>query len=549
MRPALLTLTLFFPGLVLAQTDISRFVAVTNAPGRVHLVWTNPAASSGFVVIRRADSPPTWSPSSPMPAPAVGAEVERGTFVIASVGSRYNLTPGDTGDFIDTGAVGRGLQAATRYYYKVYNTQQVPGTTTYQFSSGNVPTAHGVSVWPLDSQSAPLQWCYAVGLPHFARPVVQPGVRAMTIGQLGQLTSSAVVDGSETWRPLPLQAGQGGSSVQARPVYATVFAGAAGSPQVFTGDQAGFAYRIDASSGAEAWRRDSDQLFGVPAAPQTVPMPIAASPSAQFTGVTGSTIAQDLLFFGSRTGGTDNAVAALRGDGTRHWLYRPTGLADVLGEMMVDYANNRLWIPTTASTKSLRIVSTVTGAATSGPVGLPASPGMGPITRGIVVGDSIPDPAGGPADRLVLVASQTGVWAFRRSTMAYLWHVPLPAAPTAHVLPLQGGFIVGFGTGTGTLRRYRWTQDDPTVSPYQQGSDLVVPGTPSVLRPAAGTLVFSAGNTLYQVDGTLTVKGRYAPPSSGSLTAPQEDGTSRLVFGTADGRVCAVSLPLPAPAP
>jgi hypothetical protein len=540
MKASFLTALLCVPTVALAQADVTSFVGLVNAPTQVRLTWTNPSASTGFVIIRRAGTPPSWVPANPSSAPAVGAEVELGTFVIASVNTAgISTTPNATSGFVDSTTYGGALQAGTRYYYKIFNTQRQGNSTNYKYSSGIVPTSQGISIWPLGSTSAPLQWCSSVGLPNFARPVVQPGTRVMTIGQWGHLTSNATSNGAETWRPVPLQSANNGGSVQARPIYTTNFSGSGGTPIVVTGDQAGFAYRINASTGAEVWRRSSDQLFGTALSPVLTPMPIQSSPVMQFQGLGPNPIAQDLVFFASRTGGADNAVAAVRNDGTRHWLFRPAGLGDIVGEMFVDYANNRLWIPTTASADSLRVVSSATGAATAGPTGVPGA--IGPISHGVILGDFTTET---PQDRVVLVAAQSGVWAFRRSNMAYLWHVALASAPTSHVLALQGGFIVSYGN---TIQRFRWTGGDPLVAPLA-GETVVVNGAPTALRAYNNAFHFTAGNTLYTVDAQFAISGQYTLPASGPVSGLETDASSnRLFVGTTDGRVCGVSLPLPLP--
>ena len=532
---ALLAMTVA-PAAALAQEDVSSFVAVVNQAGRVELTWTNPANLQGVVIVRRLGTAPTYVPGGRNAAPPpYGHTPESGTVVVAPVGTPgVALTAHGAGSFIDNGAVGPALVQGARYHYRIHTARRRGNSNNYDYSPGIVPTAQGLSVWPLGASSAPLQWCYSVGMPNFARPVVQSGVRAMTVGNLGALTSNRVSDGVETWRPLPL-----GGLVQARPVYSTLFAGAGGQPHIFTGDQAGSVYRINATTRTEVWRRNSQQVFNVPAGTM---MPIQASPVAQFAGVSGATAPQDLVFFGTRTGGTNNRVAALRNDGNTVWLYPAAGaLGDITGEMYVDYANNRLWIPTTSATSPLHVVSSINGAQVAGPTGMPSA--IGPVARGIVQGDVVRDANGTVVDTMVLVPANSGIWAFRRDTLQYLWHVPLPSAPTAHVLPIQGGFVVGFGT---TVRRYRFPTGDSAQTPVQMGPDVTLNGSPSSLRLVGSQFVFTAGNTLYQVDGFMTIQGQFTMPGDGALSPPQEDGPSRVVVGTADGRVCAVSLPLPA---
>lgn len=543
--PSVALLLLLTPVAASAQVDeVRNFTAVVNQAGRVELTWTNPQRSDGFVIVRRSATPPAYIPHNRQgtPPPIGQVKEESGTFVIATVTTAgIPTTPNAKSGFIDTLAQGPTPSPGTVFHYKIFNARARPRGNGYDFSPGSVPTVNGIAVRPLGRTRDALRWCASVGLSNFARPVVQPGVRAMTIGNLGALISHRSSDGVETWRPFQLA-----DAVQARPIYSTLFQGSGGTPHIFTGDQKGNAYRINASTGQEVWRRTSFQVFGSPAGDD---MPIQASPVAQFAGVNGSTAPVDLVFYGSRTGAMNNRVVALRNDGIRHWAYAGPagiGLADVTGEMLVDYANNRLWIPTTSANGSLHIVTSLSGARLPGPVTLPAGSEPGPIRHGIVLGDVVRDENGSVVDTMVLVAADDGIWGFRRNTMAYLWHVPLPSRPNAHVLPLQGGFIVAFGN---TVRRYRFPAGASAQTPVQMGNDVTVAGQVSAMRLVGSHFVFSAGNTLYEVDGYMTIQGQYTLPSTGTISAPQEDGPSLVVVGTQDGRLCAVALPLPRFAP
>ncbi len=518
------------PAAAFAQTvDVTDFVGIADQNGRIELRWTNASLTNGIIIARRAGGVVTWAPPAGPERPVdvnatVGSQPVAGTWVIADVTS-VTVMPDAVSTFIDTGAVGGPLVAGTRYHYRIFNTTQVGNSANYRFSGGNVPTHQGIAVWAINPDASMLKWCYSVGLPNLVRPVVS-GTGVRTVGQLGKITGNAASNAAELFRPLPLR-----GPAQARPVTSNAFDGPGGPELMFVGDQAGFAHRFNATTGVKDWERDSNALFG-----STTAMPIQASAVAQLQ-VPG--VGSDMVFFASRTGSTNNAVSGMRTNGTRAWLYRPSGLADVVSEMMVDTANNRLWIPTNATTDSLRIISTSTGALIGGPEGMPTSPALGPITGGIVLGDYYRDASGNPVDRVVLVAAHNGIWAFARNSRQYLWHLPLASPPNGHVLPVLRGFYVPFGN---SLRRYRWNETDESATPHALYGDVTVSAPTSTARIAQGHVVFSAGNTVYAVGPNQNIVTSYTVPVTGIISPIQEDptGTSGY-FGTMDGRVCKVT--------
>ncbi len=130
---------------------------------------------------------------------------------------------------------------------------------------------------------------------------------------------------------------------------------------VIGGDQGANVYALDATSGAQNWKVT---LAGANAVQAAAAVQMWAWSNAAFQ----SAYSGDVVFVATRNGSpTNNTVSALRAtDGTVLWTYNPGAMDYVVGEPLVDYGRNRIYVASragaTGTQSSLWVINSLTGA-------------------------------------------------------------------------------------------------------------------------------------------------------------------------------------------
>jgi hypothetical protein len=232
--------TLVPPGFV---PEVQEVTALAG-PGQVTLNWTPPAEYDGVLVVRSTGAPPDRSPE-PGRWYNVGQSLGNATVIYMDERS------------VASSLVDSGLTNGTPYHYRIFNHD-----TLYQYAAGNAPTSQGIKAVPTARGPGEPLWCYSVGTPALLQPITEVGVGIFSGNNGGTLTanltntSNPLVDGAERWRPVRLQ-----GAVQSR--FPLVPLHGLSGQYLFTGDQAGYTYGINADTGQILWRGLDGQSLGV----------------------------------------------------------------------------------------------------------------------------------------------------------------------------------------------------------------------------------------------------------------------------------------------
>ena len=507
-----------------AEGDVTLFVSravpdvssagVTSGVNRNTLTWNNPVDHNGVLILRSVGAPPDS-------LPVMGTRYEAG-MTLGNAQVAYADADSFTSSVTDT-----GLTNGTRYFYKIYNHDEF-----FVYSPGNQPTSAGVLSVPTSRVSPDPLWCYSFGLPTSLQPVTQLGSTVFTASNAGAVTASTIstntaLDGQERWRPVKLT-----GPVQGR-FLVSPLAGLTGQ-YIVTGDQSGYAYAIDASTGGIAWTGLGGARLGDA---------IQAQPTIQFRQFSNSTFqtaqAGDLVFLATRNSSMiNNRVFALRGrDGTQAWAYSPGNLDIISGGMAVDYVNNRLWVASRAgpdgTQPSLRVLSTVTGQVLQ-------SFALGDIDHAVNI-----DYVNGVAKNVIVVSNSGQVHAFDLATMTQAWGPFAVGTMTSYPVPTGNGFIAPLASGT--IQRF-------TVDPAANQITPLWQSPPSVPNPSGVRIEYASqklyvgdsAGMLHQINVATGVDEKQLQISTQQVGMPTIDTSmspKRLHVGLNDGRLCALEVP------
>ncbi|MCE9671112.1 PQQ-binding-like beta-propeller repeat protein [Myxococcus stipitatus] len=500
--------------------EVERLTAVAR-DGSVTLNWDNPAAHNGVLILRAAGAAPNVAPV-PGRTYAAGATLGNATVVYADTFSSATT-------FEDT-----SVTNGTTYYYRVFNADDVKW-----YSAGNRPTSAALVATPQARVAGGPLWCYSVGLDARQQPITELGVGVFSafndsvVANLTQVSNPAQ-DGAERWRPLPLS-GLIGSRFPVVPLH--------GRPgqYILVGDQSGVGYAIDTATGIPLWRWDNN---GAPIGTiQSFPVSqLYDYANAAYQAARPNT---DLVFFATRlTNPAQNRVVALNAaTGALVFNYQPGDLGMVSGGMLVDYANNRLYVGSkthAGSQASLRILNTLTGAE------------VGRLSLGDIELSLVRN----AVTNQVLVSNSDGVvHGVELATMQPAWNVavssrPSPSSPpafTSFARPQGGGFVVSLTSGRVEFWDYGGS---PTTPPARKwGANLANPsGTFSLNRSGVVRIYAGAADGRVHVLDFLTGADLQQLSLGGAqlIGTPTIDTTvSRLHVGSQDGRICAFPVPFP----
>jgi hypothetical protein len=502
--------------------EVERLTGVAR-DASVTLTWDNPTAHSGVLVLRAEGAAPSAAPVQGR-SYAVGETVGNARVV-------YTDSFSSASTFTDT-----TVTNGTTYYYRVYNA----GDARW-YSAGNRPTSTGLLATPRARVSGAPAWCYSVGLDARIQPITELGVGIFSsfnnsvVANLTQVSNPAQ-DGAERWRPLPL-GGLIGSRFPVVPLR-----GLPGQ-YLLVGDQAGVAYAINATSGQVLWRWDNGgQPIGtIQSFPVTQLHDFAnAAYQAAHPG-------RDLVFFATRLeNAAQNRVVALNAaTGAVVWTYQPGDLGMISGGMVVDYANNRLFIGTRShagSTDTLRVLNT-----------LATGPSAQEVAR-LPVGDIDLSLVRNAASNLIYATASDGtVHAVSTATLQQVWELTLATQPapntpafTSFVRPQGMGFVASIADG----RVEFWDTASAAVTPTRKWSTPIASpsGVFSFNRNAvARVYVGSSDGQVHQLELTNGVDSAQVSIGGAQLIGtPTIDTTvsvSRLHVGSQDGRICAFPVP------
>ncbi|MCP3099372.1 PQQ-binding-like beta-propeller repeat protein [Myxococcus sp. K15C18031901] len=499
--------------------EVERFTAVARE-GSVTLNWDNPSMHNGVVVLRAANAAPNTVPVAGRTY-AAGATLGNATVVYADAYSAVS-------SFEDT-----SVTNGTTYYYRVFNADDVKW-----YSAGNRPTSAALVATPRARAGGPL-WCYSVGLDARQQPITELGVGVFSafndsvVANVTQVTNPAL-DGAERWRPLPLS-GLIGSRFPVVPLR-----GLPGQ-YILVGDQSGVGYAINTATGVPLWRWDNN---GAPIGTiQSFPVSqLYDYANAAYQAARPNT---DLVFFATRlSNASQNRVVALNAaTGALVFTYRPGDLGMVSGGMLVDYANNRLYVGAkthAGSQSSLRILNTLTGAE------------VGRLSLGDIELSLVRN----AVTNQVLVSNSDGVvHAIDLATMQPAWNVTVssrasssaPPAFTSFSRPQGGGFMASLASG----RVEFWDNaGSATTPPVRKWSTVIANPSGTFSLNRGGVVRLYAGGADGKVHVLDFLNGadlqQITLGSAQLVGTPTIDTTvSRLHVGSQDGRICAFPVPFP----
>ena len=491
-------------GVLVTETTPPSVISLTALSGnRTNtLTWTNPANHDGVLILRRAGAEPTSAPAAHVRY-NVGNAIGNGQVVYVDSGKS------PVAQFTDT-----GVNNGTTYYYKVFNHHQV-----YTYASGDVPSSKGILSEPTDGVGGKSKWCYSVGFPATLQPVLEVGVAVYSGGNTNTITANNP-DGSERFRPVQLN-----GAIQGRFVIVPL-QGKSGT-YILVGTQGGYGYAVNAQSGQVEWTANGGQKLATA---------IQSQPAVQLNAYSNAAFkaahpGRDLVFFASREGSNSNnkVVAISSVDGSVVWTYRPGDMGDINGGMLVDTANNRLWIASNQASNrpSVYVVDTRTGAEV--------------ITYDI--GDVILPIAWGYLTNEAYVTNTSGsVYAYDLTTRAQTWRSGNLGTQSFYAFPTGTGFIASF-TGGGQVRRYEVKNG---IVSQLWSTPVTNPTGVRIEYTSQKLYVGDSSGNIHQMDVLNGLNKKNARVVGSGLGSPILDPTlspKKLYVGSLDGRICAVEVP------
>lgn len=467
-----------------------QFFTATSTDGQNVLEWMNPGSGGyGSTMVRFSTSS---FPASPID----------GTLLV-----NQNDGLGNKGTFTHS-----GLTNTTTYYYSAWVDD---GSTNY---SG----AKTVSGRPFDNSGVE-KWAYSTG----ATAMAPPG-----IGSIYSVANDRVFHSMETgivgsgqwpapWTPMAMN-----GPAQARPPIAPGVIG--GNKVALLGSQDGYAYAVNADTGAQIWA-SAIQLGDI----------IQSAPSAIF-GAYGGTV--DQVFVGSRNLTAANNFYGLNtATGTVAWTFNNSGgsgdIGIISGTPVVDYASNRVYF--TSRSRSGGSASTVWC--------LNVFAGSATLAWEAAVGDIDSSPI--LHNGRIYVGTLWGeVVALDANTGAPTWG----AAYNANDGPIKVSVSTDVGNPNlvfSTTNRVHSIADNG-ASASLNWSVTSVPGPSSPLVHIGGSQIYVGGSNgvLYQLDkGSGSVTGsRTIGSGSAAVGSPAFANVGDVLFvGTEAGTIHSVTTPLP----
>lgn len=493
-------------------------VVATGRNGRNFLGWSNPVEHDGVLILRTAGVPANQGPDAGT-IYAPGAVIGNSTVV-------YTDSQSFATTFSD-----QGLSNGQRYYYRIYNHDQF-----YNYAAGNQPSSSGVFSEPSSQASGYPRYCYSVGVDSRMQPVTELGNASFSAGNAGFVGSNLTLtdpdlDGSERWRPTVLA-----GAVQSR--FPVVPLQNRSGTYILTGDQKGYAYAVNAQTGAVLWRGNGGGTIGDA---------IQAQPVVQLYNTVLTTAAYkaartvDSVFVSTyNVGRSNNRVWALSGqDGSQLWAFSPGNMDQVSGGGMVAYPYDQLWIPSKSNggtQPSIWVINTLTGALVQ------SFSGLGDFDNGIVA-----QFAGGTVVQALAVNNAGVVYGFDLATRTIVWQQALAGGTASYVWPTGSGFIAALKSPANAVER--WTVSGATAT-RNWTTPITSPSGVTVHYATQKIFVGSGDGKIHQLDAALGTDEKsvgFSNPVTAQLVGtPTIDSTvNRLTVGLQDGRVCAINLPLP----
>jgi hypothetical protein len=512
--------------LTLADTTVTRAEAtvtvVTNrvipdvlmpvlvaTPGRVHFTWSNPVIHDGVLVLRSQTGPPNTLPQPGRRYPP-GSALGNATVVYEDSFS-FNTSFADT-----------GLTNGVSYHYRIFNRDEYG-----IYAAGNTPTVapnNALLVITPGTGPSDALWCSTTGLPSLQQPFTDLGKAIYQSTNASYFTANLItvgapINGNEKWRP-----SQTRGVVQARPTAQRV---GTTEPQIFVGDQLGYAYRVDGATGAIRWTGNGGVALGeVIQAQSLVILRQYATPAFQ------ARYATDLAIFATRnsTNRASNSVRALRVDtGAQVFSYQPGNLDQVTGTPLFDIARNALWIPSLKTAgPSLRVIDVL-------------NPTAAPLLTVTDLADVPTSVVNHGQTNTALVADRTGVVrGYSLPSRAQLWQINAGGAVTQPLVPYQADFFVSTAS---SVSRYRIDPATNVVTTLWTTGGLRLPSSVRVDAATGKLYLGDADGFLRRLDlATGAIEASVRVSTVGGVSMPSLDSTTglkRVYLGTADGRLCA----------
>ena len=304
-----------------------------------------------------------------------------------------------------------------------------------------------------------------------------------------------------------------------------------GTTSLFGGDQSGWVYHVDGTTGFTLW---STQLSGADAVQAATAVQLRSFSDAAFQ----AAYTDDVIFVATRNASsTSNKVFAMRaGDGTVLWTFNGTGTYNVdyiVGMPYVDYQRNRLYVTSRAGAAgtqaSLWVLDALTGA-------LVQSFALGHIESSASLSGDY---------GTLYVGDQAGsLYALDTDAVALKWAAPYALGSALKGYVWEDWSVAGriyFSTADGNV----WCLQDTGTGASQEWKQPVAgASSPLVLD---SLFVGSSDGTLHQLNLTSGVDEKQVTLGDGTATVGDvstEDGT-QLFVGTTAGTLYKLPLPLP----
>ena len=501
------------------------YPTVTTRSGEARIFWGIPVEHEGTLVVRYKGT--SWPSNGFRPQ-------NRTRYLLGSipkVNGNYQVVFSEHHGRSTT-AHDPGITNGTQYVYKVFN-----HNAGFTYANGSVPVdSSGVKSAPIASTGGNPLWCYSTSTTTLNQPAPIAGT-VYTAGNAGMLLALNAADGNEAWRPYSV-----GAPIQGRFPVAPLY-GRDGT-WIVTATQGGMVTAVSSSTGQAAWSTPGAAFGGdyIPAFPA---LQLTSSSQAS-PGFKAANPTRDLIFVASRITGSVNKtnpggqykiIALSSADGSVVWQTQQP-MSPVLGGMMVDYARDRLYVPTTSTgSGSLVILNSITGAQIG-------NVSVGAVTWG-VVRDSTWNKREGQAIVINDTGRAYGIGLGWTGAPTIAWEGPIGGVPTSFALPLGSGFVVSVKNAGSTAGAVKVFSVAAGTAPSQNWSRSIQNPSPPWLRAVNGyyteVWVGSSDNKLYGVDindGTI-IKNLNSTSRPGM---PVMDG-SQIYAGLMDGRICAWSLP------
>ena len=323
-------------------------------------------------------------------------------------------------------------------------------------------------------------------------------------------------------------------AVEPEPTAGAAAEEALGTTSLFGGDQSGFVYHVDASTGVTLW---SMQLPGADAVQAATAVQLRSFSDAAFQ----AAYTDDVVFVATRNASsTNNKVFALRaGDGAVLWTFNGTGTYNVdyiVGMPYVDYMLNRLYVTSrggaAGTQSSLWVLDTLTGS----------------VVQSFALGHLESSASLSGDYGTLYVGNQAGdLYALDTASVALKWSSPAVLGSALKGYVWEDWSVAGL---------IYFTTVDGNVWALQDTGPGAPPAAPVWKQPVAGASsplvleslwVGSSDGKLHQLNLTSGVDEKQVTIGDGTATVGDvstENGTE-LFVGTTAGTLYKLPLPLP----